>query len=66
MVCVLAIVLLGVICVIYPPGSVFYGALKPKLLIIANRGESMLAPGNSVASANFAAYLDGYGLEPDI
>jgi glycerophosphoinositol inositolphosphodiesterase len=63
---VLALILLWAVPVIYPPDSVFQGPLPPKPLIIAHRGVAMLAPENTLASANLAASLGVYGLETDI
>lgn len=48
------------------PDSVYRGSLPVKPLIIAHRGASMLAPENTLASANLAADLGVYGLETDI
>jgi glycerophosphoryl diester phosphodiesterase len=49
-----------------PPDSVSRGDLPAKPLIIAHRGASMLAPENTLASADLAASLGVYGLETDI
>jgi glycerophosphoinositol inositolphosphodiesterase len=63
---VLAVIMLWVIALIFPPESVYKGALPAKPFIIAHRGASMLAPENTIASANLAADLGAYGLETDI
>jgi glycerophosphoryl diester phosphodiesterase len=63
---VLVIIILWALPVAYPPDSVFRGTLPAKPLIIAHRGASMLAPENTLASANLAADLGVYGLETDI
>jgi glycerophosphoryl diester phosphodiesterase len=52
--------------VIFPPGSVLRGRLDVKPLIIAHRGASMLAPENTIASADLAAQIGVSGLETDI
>jgi glycerophosphoryl diester phosphodiesterase len=62
----LAIIILWVVPVAFPPDSVFRGALPPKPLLIAHRGAAMLAPENTLASAELAADLGVYGLETDI
>jgi glycerophosphoryl diester phosphodiesterase len=63
---ILVVVLLWIAPVLYPPSSVFRGDLPPKPLIIAHRGASMVAPENTIASADLAAALGVYGLETDI
>jgi len=63
---ILALILLWFLPVIYPPDSIFRGDLPAKPLIIAHRGASMLAPENTLASANLATDLGVYGLETDI
>ncbi|HEX7394498.1 MAG TPA: glycerophosphodiester phosphodiesterase family protein [Anaerolineaceae bacterium] len=60
----------------FPPGNVYMSPpgtepqnppqLSPKPLLIAHRGASMLAPENTVASAERAAQAGAYGLEGDI
>jgi glycerophosphoinositol inositolphosphodiesterase len=62
----MALILLWIVPVFYPPDSVIRGILPPKPLIIAHRGASMLAPENTLASATLAARLGVYGLETDI
>jgi len=58
-----------------PPGNVYTdpvievnvkAQLPPKPLLIAHRGASMLAPENTLASAEKAASLGVYGLETDV
>lgn len=49
-----------------PPGSVYSGSLPARPLLIAHRGESSLAPENTLASARLAAGLGVYGLETDL
>ncbi|MGE5224681.1 MAG: glycerophosphodiester phosphodiesterase family protein [Omnitrophica WOR_2 bacterium] len=66
LVAVLALALLWALPLVYPPDSVYRGALPPKPLLIAHRGASMLAPENTLASAKLAAGLGVYGLETDI
>jgi len=63
---VIALTVLWVVALAYPPGSVYKGVLPAKPLIIAHRGASMLAPENTIASANLAVDLGVYGLETDI
>jgi glycerophosphoryl diester phosphodiesterase len=48
------------------PGSIYRGTLPAKPKLIAHRGASMLAPENTVASAELAASFGVYGLETDI
>lgn len=50
----------------FNPDSVYHGSLPIKPLIIAHRGASMLAPENTLASANLAAGKGVYGLETDV
>jgi glycerophosphoryl diester phosphodiesterase len=63
---ILVLIVLWVIALVYPPDSVYKGTLPAKPFIIAHRGASMLAPENTIASANLAADLGVYGLETDI
>jgi len=62
----LALIVLLVLPLANPPDSVFRGALPAKPLIIAHRGAAMLAPENTLASANLATSLGAYGLETDL
>jgi glycerophosphoinositol inositolphosphodiesterase len=66
MVSMIIIVFLWILPVLFPPGSVFRGDLPSKPLIIAHRGASMVAPENTIASANLAIDLGIYGMETDI
>ena len=66
MVSMIIIILLWIIPVLCPPGSIFGGDLPPKPLIIAHRGASMVAPENTISSFSLAEDLGVYGLETDI
>ncbi len=57
---------LWALLLVFPPSSVYQGALPDKPLIIAHRGASMLAPENTVAAFQRAAALRTYGVEADI
>jgi glycerophosphoinositol inositolphosphodiesterase len=63
---ILALTVLWVVALAYPPSSVYKGDLPTKPLIIAHRGASMLAPENTISSAILAVELGVYGLETDI
>lgn len=58
--------LLWVVPLIYPPDSVYSGALPAKPKIIAHRGASMLAPENTLVAMERAAELGTYGVETDL
>ncbi|MCX6039119.1 MAG: glycerophosphodiester phosphodiesterase family protein [Chloroflexi bacterium] len=58
--------LLWLVPVFWTPGAVLRGPLPETPLLIANRGASMLAPENTLASMQKAADLGVYGLETDI
>ena len=60
------LLLIWVMALIFPPGSVYRGELPKKPLLIAHRGASFLAPENTLASAELAASLGVYGLETDL
>jgi glycerophosphoryl diester phosphodiesterase len=57
---------LWLVPVLLPPSSVYRGTLPPKPLIVAHRGASMLAPENTLASAQLAADMGIYALETDV
>ncbi len=58
--------LLWIIALVYPPDSVYTGALPTKPLVIAHRGASMLAPENTMIAMEKAAALGAYGVETDL
>ena len=60
------LVALWIVPVVISPGSVYKGALPTKPLVIAHRGASMLAPENTIASAELASSLGVFGIETDI
>jgi glycerophosphoryl diester phosphodiesterase len=69
------LVLLALAAAVFPPGNVYPGAsgifmedaqLPPKPLLVAHRGASMLAPENTLASAEKASSLGVFGLEGDV
>ncbi len=71
----LALVLFVFAVAVFPPGNVYPGAtgtsmadskLPPKPLLVAHRGAPMLAPENTLASAEKAAPLGLFGLEGDV
>lgn len=63
---VVVYLILWVLPLIFMPGSVVRGSLPKKPLLIAHRGASMLAPENTIASANLATRIGVYGLETDV
>lgn len=66
---VLSLVLLiglWLIPTIFPPNWAYQGDLPPKPALIAHRGASMLAPENTLASAQLAADLQAFGFETDL
>jgi len=51
---------------LFPPENVFLGSLPAKPEVMAHRGASMLAPENTMASAEQAIAVGVYGLESDV
>ena len=62
----LGFAVLWVLPLVFPPESVIRETLPGKPLVIAHRGAAMLAPENTLASANLAVDLGVDGLETDI
>ncbi len=58
--------LVWALLLLYPPDSVYQGALPAKPKVIAHRGASMLAPENTLIAMERAAELGVYGLETDL
>lgn len=66
LVCALIFIFVWNLILRSPPTSVFKAPLPPKPLIIAHRGAAMLAPENTLTSAQRAEALGAYGYETDI
>lgn len=62
----MALVGLWLIPALFPPGWAYPGDLPTKPALIAHRGASMLAPENTLASAELAAVHQALGFETDV
>jgi glycerophosphoryl diester phosphodiesterase len=62
----LSLVGLWLIPTIFPPSWAYQGNLPPKPALLAHRGASMLAPENTLAAAELAAFHGAFGFETDV
>ncbi len=62
----MALVGLWLIPALFPPSWAYHGDMPTKPALIAHRGASMLAPENTLASAELAAVHQALGFETDV